>query len=76
MMEHEQLYRSIAERTGGDIYIGVVGPVRSGKSTFVKKLAELAFLPAIHEELSRSRARDEYAVWKHPASDDRTKIYP
>ena len=59
MMEHEQLYRSIAERTGGDIYIGVVGPVRSGKSTFVKKLAELAFLPAIHEELSRSRARDE-----------------
>lgn len=49
MMEHEQLYRSIAERTGGDIYIGVVGPVRSGKSTFVKKLAELAFLPAIHE---------------------------
>ena len=58
-MEHEQLYTSIAKRTGGDIYIGVVGPVRSGKSTFVKKLAELAFLPAIREEDCRSRARDE-----------------
>lgn len=58
-MEHEQLYSSIAQRTGGDIYIGVVGPVRSGKSTFVKKLAELAFLPSIQEEDSRSRARDE-----------------
>ena len=58
-MEHEQLYSSIAQRTGGDIYIGVVGPVRSGKSTFVKKLAELAFLPAIQGEASRSRARDE-----------------
>ena len=34
-MEREQLYQDIAARTGGDIYIGVVGPVRSGKSTFI-----------------------------------------
>lgn len=36
-MNQEQIYQSIAQRTGGDIYLGVVGPVRSGKSTFIKR---------------------------------------
>ena len=44
MAEHS-IYRDIAERTGGDIYIGVVGPVRSGKSTFIKRFMEALVLP-------------------------------
>ena len=39
-MEQQSIYQDIAERTGGDIYIGVVGPVRTGKSTFIKKFME------------------------------------
>ena len=44
-MTQDQIYQNIAQRTGGDIYIGVVGPVRSGKSSFIKRFAEL-MLPA------------------------------
>ena len=40
------IYTDIATRTGGDIYIGVVGPVRTGKSTFIKRFMELLVLPA------------------------------
>ena len=40
-MTQDQIYHNIAQRTGGDIYLGVVGPVRSGKSTFIKRFAEL-----------------------------------
>ncbi len=58
MPEHS-IYKDIAERTGGDIYIGVVGPVRSGKSTFIKKFMETLVLPNISEGYSRDRARDE-----------------
>ena len=43
-MTQEQIYQNIAQRTGGDIYLGVVGPVRSGKSTFIKRFAELMLL--------------------------------
>ena len=39
-MTQDQIYQNIAQRTGGDIYIGVVGPVRSGKSSFIKRFAE------------------------------------
>ena len=39
-MTNTNIYRDIAERTGGDIYIGIVGPVRSGKSTFIKQLMD------------------------------------
>ena len=53
------IYQEIAERTGGDIYIGVVGPVRSGKSTFIKRFMESIVLPNIEEGTSRDRARDE-----------------
>ena len=58
MGEHS-IYRDIAERTGGDIYIGVVGPVRSGKSTFIKRFMEALVLPNITDGYSRERARDE-----------------
>ena len=58
MGEHS-IYRDIAERTGGDIYIGVVGPVRTGKSTFIKRFMEALVLPNIDDGYSRDRARDE-----------------
>lgn len=58
MTEHS-IYKDIAERTGGDIYVGVVGPVRSGKSTFIKRFMEAVVLPNIGEGYSRDRARDE-----------------
>ncbi|MBE6667003.1 MAG: stage IV sporulation protein A [Ruminococcaceae bacterium] len=58
MAEHS-IYRDIAQRTGGDIYIGVVGPVRSGKSTFIKRFMESLVLPNIEDGYSRDRARDE-----------------
>ncbi len=44
-MENFQVYRDIQARTGGDIYIGVVGPVRTGKSTFIRRFMELVALP-------------------------------
>ncbi len=52
------LYKSIAERTGGEIYIGVVGPVRTGKSTFIKKFMDTVVLPHISDEYSKERAND------------------
>ncbi len=59
MMPEHSIYKDIAERTGGDIYVGVVGPVRSGKSTFIKRFMEAVVLPNIGEGYSRERARDE-----------------
>ena len=53
------LYQDIAQRTGGDIYIGVVGPVRTGKSTFIKRFMEALVLPNIADGYDRERARDE-----------------
>ena len=58
-MPEYTIYKDIATRTGGDIYIGVVGPVRSGKSTFIKRFMESLVLPNIGEGYSRDRARDE-----------------
>lgn len=58
-MTQEQLYKTIAQRTGGDIYIGVVGPVRSGKSSFIKRFAEQMLLPHIKSDAQRTRAQDE-----------------
>ena len=58
-MADHSIYKDIAERTGGDIYIGVVGPVRSGKSTFIKRFMESLVLPNMGEGYSRERARDE-----------------
>ncbi len=53
------IYNDIAERTGGDIYIGVVGPVRTGKSTFIKRFMDLLVLPNIENAYTRERAKDE-----------------
>ena len=53
------LYANIAERTGGNIYIGVVGPVRTGKSTFIKRLMEELVIPNINDLYQRERAKDE-----------------
>lgn len=53
------IYNDIAARTGGDIYIGVVGPVRTGKSTFIKKFMETMVLPNIDDSRRRERATDE-----------------
>lgn len=58
-MENNKLYESIAQRTQGDIYIGVVGPVRTGKSTFIKRFMECMVLPQIENSYARDRARDE-----------------
>ena len=53
------MYASIAARTGGNIYIGVVGPVRTGKSTLIKRIMEQMVIPNIHEPYRKERARDE-----------------
>ena len=58
-MDQTTLYRDIAQRCGGDIYIGVVGPVRTGKSSFIKRFMELMVLPGMTDENERMRARDE-----------------
>ncbi len=58
-MTNTSIYQNIAQRTGGNIYIGVVGPVRTGKSTFIKRLAESLLIPNIDDPYMRERARDE-----------------
>ena len=58
-MTNTSIYRDIAARTGGDIYIGVVGPVRTGKSTFIKKFMENLVIPNISGDYKRERAIDE-----------------
>lgn len=58
-MNANDIYSDIAQRTGGDIYIGVVGPVRTGKSTFIQKFMETLVIPNISSEYMRQRAIDE-----------------
>lgn len=58
-MENYNIYQQIAERTQGDIYIGVVGPVRTGKSTFIKRFMDLLVIPNIDNVYSKERAKDE-----------------
>lgn len=58
-MERFDIFRDISERTGGSIYVGVVGPVRTGKSTFIKRFMDLLVLPNIQDEHARQRAQDE-----------------
>lgn len=58
-MEDRKIYEDIALRTEGDIYIGVVGPVRTGKSTFIKRFMETMVIPNIENVYRRERARDE-----------------
>ncbi len=58
-MTNTSIYHDISARTGGDIYIGVVGPVRTGKSTFIKRFMEELVLPNIPQEFQKERASDE-----------------
>lgn len=58
-MEKYNIYQQIAERTQGDIYIGVVGPVRTGKSTFIKRFMDLLVIPNIENVYRKERAKDE-----------------
>ena len=57
MAEHS-IYKDIAKRTGGDIYIGVVGPVRVGKSTFIRRFLDNAVIPNIPDAYDRERTLD------------------
>ena len=58
-MENYNLYRDIQARTGGEIYLGVVGPVRTGKSTLIKRVMEQLVIPNMEDPYRRERARDE-----------------
>ncbi len=58
-MDNLSLYQDIANRTQGDIYIGVVGPVRTGKSTFIKRFMDLLVIPNIDNDYKKERAKDE-----------------
>lgn len=58
-MKDNMLYQDISQRTDGDIYVGVVGPVRTGKSTFIKRFMDLLVIPNIDNEYKRERAQDE-----------------
>lgn len=58
-METARIFKDIAERTGGDIYLGIVGSVRTGKSTFIKKFMEKLVIPNIESESDKIRATDE-----------------
>lgn len=58
-MENRSIYQDIAARTNGDIYVGVVGPVRTGKSTFIKRFMDTLVLPHISDEAMHTRAVDE-----------------
>lgn len=58
-MDNFHVYKDMEARTKGEIYIGVVGPVRTGKSTFIKRFMELLVIPAMEDENSRNLSRDE-----------------
>ena len=58
-MTETSIYKDIETRTGGDIYIGVVGPVRTGKSTFIKRFMDTLVIPNINSDYKRERAQDE-----------------
>ena len=70
-MDKFDLYRDIATRTGGDIYVGVVGPVRTGKSTVIKQFMEKLVVGGIEGKDARARAVDEI-----PQSAEAKKYIP
>ena len=59
IVDNFDIYKDIAERTQGDIYVGVVGPVRTGKSTFIKRFMDLMVIPNIENNYKKQRAKDE-----------------
>ena len=58
-MEKTEIIKNIALRSGGDIYLGVVGAVRTGKSTFIKRMVETLVVPYIEDEYEKKRTLDE-----------------
>ena len=58
-MEERNIYKDISQRTNGDIYLGIVGPVRTGKSTFIKRFMDTLVIPNIENQSQRERANDE-----------------
>ena len=58
-MSNMKIYESIARRSQGDIYVGVVGPVRTGKSTFIKRFMDLMVLPNVANQYVKARIADE-----------------
>ena len=58
-MEEINIYKDISQRTNGDIYLGIVGPVRTGKSTFIKRFMDTLVIPNIGSDEQRERANDE-----------------
>ena len=65
MEENLKLYQDIALRTDGDIYVGVVGPVRTGKSTFIKNFMDLLVIPNIDNEYKKEKLeRKKQLVWQ------------
>ena len=59
MISESSIYSDISKRTNGAIMIGVVGPVRTGKSTFIKRFMETMVIPRMDNEYARERAKDE-----------------
>ena len=87
-MEAFSVYKDMQSRTNGEIYIGVVGPVRTGKSTFIKKFMDTTVIPNIEDEAARDRAVDELPPYVDALQqalnekrgsevhDDRAEVYP
>ena len=64
MVEKYSIYKDIATRTNGDIYIGVVGPVRTGKSTFIKRFMDLMVIPNIKNSVNKACSGGGYeCIW-------------
>ena len=64
MSMNTEIYQDISTRTAGDIYIGVVGPVRAGKSTFIKRFMETQVIPNIDNVYRRERAKDDSPLFR------------
>ncbi len=76
-MENFQVYRDIQARTGGDIYIGVVGPVRTGKSTFIRRFMELVALPQnVRKKAERGQRPASIKWFRKNDHNSGTQIYP
>ena len=75
-MENFQVYRDIQARTGGDIYIGVVGPVRTGKSTFIRRFMEQLALPAMSGGAAgRGKEISSFKWFRKADHNSGTKVY-
>ena len=73
-MDNFHVYKDIQARTGGEIYIGVVGPVRTGKSTFIKRFMDLLVLPGMTDSHEKSRAQDELPQSEIKVGDAQVKV--